>query len=118
MDQEDVAHIARVAHEVNRAYCESIGDTSQVPWEDAPDWQRERAIKGVRFHLDHPEATPEDSHKSWLEEKARTGWKYGPEKSENQHTHPCIKPYAELPQEQRSKDYLFRAVVHALGGKG
>lgn len=30
-----IEQIARVCHEVNRAYCESMGDTSQVPWEDA-----------------------------------------------------------------------------------
>jgi len=25
--------IAKVCHEVNRAYCAGIGDNSQVPWE-------------------------------------------------------------------------------------
>ena len=27
--------IARVCHEVNRAYCQAIGDNSQPTWEDA-----------------------------------------------------------------------------------
>jgi hypothetical protein len=27
--------IARVAHEVNRAYCQALGDQSQPAWEDA-----------------------------------------------------------------------------------
>lgn len=30
------ASVARICHEVNRAYCEALGDTSQVSWEDAP----------------------------------------------------------------------------------
>ncbi len=38
---------AQIAHETNRAYCQSIGDQSQPPWESAPDWQRDSAIKGV-----------------------------------------------------------------------
>lgn len=32
---ETMDRIAKMAHEVNRAYCQSIGDNSQLPWEDA-----------------------------------------------------------------------------------
>lgn len=28
--------IAQVAHEINRAYCQAIGDDSQPCWNDAP----------------------------------------------------------------------------------
>ena len=31
-----VEEIARVCHNVNKAYCEAIGDDSQVTWEEAP----------------------------------------------------------------------------------
>lgn len=107
---------ARIAHEVNRAYCQSIGDDSQPRWEDAPAWQRESAIAGVEFHLEHPEATPGQSHQEWMEHKIIDGWTYGEVKDPAAKTHPCMRPYAELPQAQRSKDYLFRAVIHALKG--
>ena len=106
--------IAQVAHEVNRAYCQSIGDNSQPSWEDAPDWQKQSALNGVEYHLANPDATPENSHENWLEAKRVDGWRYGPIKDPEAKTHPCYVPYSELPQEQRSKDYLFRAVVHAL----
>ena len=106
--------IAKVAHEVNRAYCEALGDMSQLPWEQAPDWQRASAVLGVQFHLNNPEAGPEASHNSWLAEKLQGGWVYGPEKDAERKTHPCILPFGDLPVEQRAKDYLFRAVVHAL----
>lgn len=109
-----IKEVARVAHEVNRGYCEALGDTSQVPWADAPDWQRESAMNGVRMHVANPDATPEDSHKSWLREKYADGWVYGVEKDAELKTHPCCVPYASLPAEQRAKDYIFRAVVHAL----
>jgi hypothetical protein len=108
--------IARVAHEVNRAYCQSIGDSSQAPWEQAPEWQRASAVNGVRFHLDNPDADPEASHANWLREKIADGWKVGPVKDPAIKEHPCCVPYGELPQEQRAKDYIFRAVVHALAG--
>ena len=109
-----VRDIAKVCHEANRAYCESIGDTSQPKWEDAPAWQCESAIKGVDFSLSNPDANPSASHESWLAEKQATGWKYGPVKDPDKKEHPCFVPYDELPAEQRAKDHLFQAVVRAL----
>jgi len=109
--------IARVAHEVNRAYCLALGDTSQVPWEEAPEWQRRSAIDGVRFHRENPCASPSHSHEEWLRGKIADGWVYGPVKDEAAKTHPCCVPYEELPAEQRAKDYIFSAIVRALVGK-
>ena len=113
MENEE-ERIARVCHEVNRAYCEAIGDYSQVPCNRAPDWQRQSAINGVRFHQSHPNSTPADSHKSWLAEKEADGWKYGPKKDPEAKEHPCFVPYEELPQEQRAKDYIFLGIVRAM----
>lgn len=108
---------AQAAHEANRAYCLAIGDKSQPPWDEAPDWQRTSARNGVVGAL--AGNTPEQSHESWLEEKRAAGWAYGPTKDPEAKRHPCFVPYAELPPEQREKDGLFlavvRAVAHALG---
>ena len=106
--------IAQVAHEINRAYCEALGDTSQPTWENAPDWQRNSAINGVKFHRANPNAGPDHSHKEWLTEKKVNGWKYGPVKDEVKKEHPCFVPYEELPLEQKAKDFLFRQIVHSL----
>ena len=111
MRQED---IARVAHEVNRAYCQAIGDPVQEPWDEAPDWQHSSCINGVVMHLANPNATPEQSHECWLAEKISNGWVYGPVKDPDKKQHPCCVPYADLPEAQRAKDYIFRAVVHVL----
>jgi hypothetical protein len=106
--------IARVCHEVNRAYCNAIGDDSQKAWNEAPEWQKDSVYKGVEFTLNTPDSTPEDNHKSWLAEKEATGWKYGEVKDVEAKTHPCMLPYEQLPKEQRVKDHLFMAVVNAL----
>ena len=106
--------IARVAHEVNRAYCEALGDHSQTSWETAPQWQQDSAVTGVNLHLDNPDAGPQASHESWLAEKVATGWKYGRMKNLTMKTHPCIVPFDQLPKEQQVKDFIFRAVVLAL----
>ncbi|UCZ75334.1 hypothetical protein LHK94_20490 [Dickeya zeae] len=111
--EREIEKIARLAHEVNRAYCAALGDDSQLAWEHAPQWQKDSAIEGVVFHLngDHP---PEASHNKWLEFKKQEDWKYGPVKDAEKKEHPCFVPYEQLPKEQQVKDYLFRAVVHAF----
>ena len=106
-----VENIAQLAHEINKAYCESIGDTSQVSWADAPEWQRKSAIAGVNFCLNNPSAPPSANHDSWLREKEADGWKYGPVKNVETKEHPCYVPYEQLPVEQKTKDFLFKQVV-------
>lgn len=106
--------IAMICHGINAAYCQSLGDNSQPTWEDAPEWQKQSAIVGVEMHLANPDATPEQSHQSWYKQKEAEGWKYGEVKDPELKEHPCFLPYEELPQEQKAKDYLFRAVVHLV----
>lgn len=108
------SEIARVAHEVNRAYCQALGDHSQPAWEDAPDWQKQSAITGVRLHLSNPDAGPQASHESWYAEKERDGWTWGATKEPEAKRHPCMLPFHELPPEQQVKDFIFRGVVCAL----
>lgn len=114
MSAPTLREIARVCHAVNRAYCETLGDTSQPRWDDAPAWQTTSAINGVAFAASHPDATPADSHKSWLAEKVKAGWVLGPVKDPVTKEHPCMLPYDQLPLEQRVKDHLFLAVVRAM----
>lgn len=111
---DNINAIARLCHEANRAYCLALGDTSQLPWEEAPDWQQLSAIRGVEFIIANPDALPSASHESWLEEKRATGWKYGPVKDPEAKTHPCFVPYDELPADQRAKDHIFGAIVRAV----
>ena len=106
--------IAKTAHEVNRGYCQSIGDDSQPAWADAPDWQKDSAKAGVIGILTGKVKTPEDSHKGWLAQKVTDGWVYGTLKNPERKEHPCMVPYHDLPASQRAKDHLFRAVVLSM----
>lgn len=106
--------IARTCHEVNRAYCQGLGDASQPSWIQAPHWQRESAVKGVAFALANPLATPAGMHRAWCEQKVADGWRYGEVKDAERKTHPCLVPYDHLPATQRAKDSLFLAVVHSM----
>jgi len=110
MKNED---IARVCHEVNRAYCMALGDDSQLPWNETSDSLRSSAMDGVEFHL-KDERTPEESHNAWLEFKVNEGYVFGELKNDELKIHPCIVPFSELPVEQRVKDYLFKSVVDSM----
>ncbi len=110
---------ARTAHEMNRIYCLALGDPSQVPWDEAPDWQKESVLEGVRLIVRNPALTPEESHLAWFEHKRKEGWVYGKAKDIEHKTHPCMVPYDELPPEHRYKDTIFgnavRGVLNAVG---
>lgn len=109
-----IEHIAKICHEANKALCESNGDFSQASWLQAPAWQKGSVVAGVQHAMDNPEATPENSHESWLKMKEAEGWKYGNVKNPEIKRHPCMLPYDELPKEQRIKDELFLAICSIL----
>lgn len=108
--------IAQVCHEANRAYCITQGDFSQVPWNEASlsDSIRASAVSGVNFARNNPGAGPEALHNQWMADKLKDGWVYGEVKDSEKKTHPCLVPYSELPEFQKRKDALFRAVALAL----
>ena len=106
--------IAEVAHETNRAYCHTIGDDSQMPWDGAPQWQKDSSIRGVKLSIDNPDAPVPAQHEAWLKDKYADGWKYGEVKDSDKKEHPCCVPYEELPIKQRIKDALFVGVVRVL----
>lgn len=110
----NIAELASICHDANRALCRSHGDLSQPSFDDAPSWQVHSAIDGVRFHLDNPNADASASHENWLAHKRADGWVYGEKKDPDAKTHPCMVPFEDLPEDQQSKDHLFRAIVHAL----
>lgn len=114
MKTEQIIQIAKIAHEANRVYCNTIGDNTQLVWRYAPQWQIDSSIKGVKFTIDNLDAPPSGLHDSWVKEKKETGWKYGKVKDVEKKEHPCIVPYDELPEEQKKKDSLFQGVVKAL----
>lgn len=112
IEQRILEACARAAHEANRAYCIAMGDDSQVPWEEAPDWQKRAAVAGVEGALaDH---TPEMSHDSWVALKLAEGWSWGATKDPEKKLHPCILPYDMLPPAQRAKDAIFIRVVREV----
>lgn len=106
--------IAYVCHQANKAWCESQLDTSQKDWGEAEQWQKDSAIKGVKFRLEHPECGVHAQHESWMEEKLSQGWVWGKVKDTEKKTHPCLVTFDYLPEHEQKKDKLFCAIVDAL----
>lgn len=113
MHQIEQLTAAITAHEVNRVWCERLGDTSQPTWDDAPQWQRDSALAGVAFHVANPDAGDSASHDNWSRDKIADGWTFGEVKDPEAKTHPCLVPFDQLPADQQFKDRLFRTIVHA-----
>lgn len=114
-----ITKFAEVCHEANRAYRLAMNEPetdgySLLSWPDAPDWQKESIIAGVRHKAKFPESTPRDLHNSWLIQKQNDGWVYGPEKNVEMKQHPCMVEYDDLPQSQKAKDYIFNAIAGTL----
>lgn len=118
----NIDQVATVVHETNAAFCRTIGDYSQKPWEQASEWQRHSAIKGVLFYMTQRQRPGgpqvEAQHENWRSDKIKDGWVYGPVKNEETKEHPCMVPFDELPPEQKAKDFLFQAVVEAFTRAG
>lgn len=105
--------IANVCHEANRVLQQLAGDTDVNPeWADAPEWMQESAVEGVINALDG--VTPEQLHIDWMRSRTDAGWVYGPIKSAEAKTHPCLVRYDQLSEIDRAKDAVFLAIVHAL----
>lgn len=115
MTNEQIDTIARACHEANRAWCLAHGDASQKSYDDAEEWQRESARRGIGVAIGG--ATPEEQHVAWMNDKIADGWVYGEVKDTAAKTHPCLVPYPDLPWEQRAKDRIYIAVVRAFAAE-
>ena len=119
---EEIAHIA---HEANRAICESVGDYSQLPWAETPADIRASTLAAVRECRADPNndrllaanirriRASSTSHERWLEHRRASGWVYGSVKDNDRKTNPAMTSFAELPVEQRAKAFVFVGIVRA-----
>jgi hypothetical protein len=106
--------IAIACHQANKVWCEMNGDFSQKNWDEAEEWQRESAIKGVTFRQENPEASHDAQHNAWMEDKIADGWVFGEEKNTDLKTHPCLVAFEKLPEFQQKKDALFCSIVDSM----
>ncbi len=54
--------------------------------------------------LELTEQIAENVHEVWARQRISEGWVYGPERSTERKTTPCLVPYKELPEEEKAYD--------------
>jgi len=106
--------VARVVHEAIRAWQAAHGQTAVPHWRQAPSWMKVSTRESVQFTLDNPDAPSSAQHDQWMAQKEAAGWTFGEVKDERKKTHPMLKPYGALPDMEKRKDALFKAIVSAL----
>jgi len=52
------------------------------------------------------ERLAENSHDLWAAQRLAQGWTLGPQRDDAQKTHPCLVPYAELPDSEKEYDRI------------
>jgi len=50
------------------------------------------------------EALAENVHDTWAKGRMDAGWTYGPVRDDAKKQHPCLVPYSELPESEKSYD--------------
>jgi ryanodine receptor 2 len=58
------------------------------------------------------EQLAENAHDIWARQRLDQGWTYGPRRDDAAKKHPCLVPYAELPESE--KEYDRRAALQTL----
>lgn len=106
MEDLVVEACARVANDVF-----AVGAGDMPSWDSASPDQKATARASVRALL--AGRTPEQWHKEWVDEKRKDGWLFGDVNDEERKRHPNIRPYRDLPAEQRMLDDMFVAAVRA-----
>ncbi|MCX6901621.1 MAG: RyR domain-containing protein [Verrucomicrobia bacterium] len=63
------------------------------------------------------ERLAENAHDLWAAQRLSQGWTYGPQRNDTQKLHPCLVPYADLPESEKEYDRVaalgtLKAILH------
>lgn len=107
--------IARTVHAAMRSWANIHSPDKPIPeWDQAPGWMHASTFESIDFVLANPQADDGHQHDQWMDQKRRDGWVYGPVKDEARKTHPMMVPFEALPDAEKRKDALLKAIVLAL----
>jgi ryanodine receptor 2 len=54
--------------------------------------------------LELTERLAENAHDIWAAQRLADGWTYGPQRDDARKKHPCLVPYADLPDSEKQYD--------------
>jgi hypothetical protein len=53
------------------------------------------------------ERLAENAHDNWAKQRLADGWRLGPRRDDEHKQHPCLIPYAALPESEKEYDRLM-----------
>lgn len=65
------------------------------------------SVAGVTLSADLlalTEHLAENTHELWATQRLKDGWTYGPQRDDAKKQHPCLVPYADLPESEKEYD--------------
>jgi hypothetical protein len=68
---------------------------------------RPLAAEGIQISPDLLELTEllaKNVHEVWARQRLADGWRYGPRRDDANKEHPCLVPYEQLPESQKTYD--------------
>lgn len=115
VDKEFLMAMAKIAHEILRAYHVAIGEPPFITpaWDDLAASDQARAMAKAEARLAST-LTVEQEHSVWLEQKRAQGWEYGPKFDEGARVDPLLVRFEALPEKVRVGKYLIDATVRVL----
>lgn len=65
------------------------------------------------------ELLAQNTHEHWAAQRLSAGWRFGPQRDDVQKLHPCLIPYADLPESEKVYDRVTTLetlkAINALG---
>jgi len=82
-----------------------------VEWKEREQLFRDQFLKVIEKQCSElRSSSPEELHRTWMEQYFKMGWVYGTEYNREKKIHPDLVPYDELGQLERDKDAVFVAL--------
>ena len=72
-----------------------------TPYHPEPIDTSQVRLQGVE---DIVERLAENAHEIWAQQRLKDGWRMGPTRDDDRKLHPCLVPYAELPEAEKAYD--------------
>lgn len=102
---------SKSAYAALKVFGEQVLNESKQDWDTLSSDVQHRFMNAVKNCIDRKIENPTVVHGEWLLDMTKQGWIYGEEYSEQQKTHPCMRPYEELETGQQTKDQIYIAVL-------
>lgn len=122
MELSQRIRIARTVHHANLGWNIGLNDPAPEPGFDILQyWQQEFLLNRVELIEQNLGVLDDEDlaifiHQVWVDLMTGRGWKPGEKKdpAAAPPTHPCLRDWRELPEEQQVKDIMAIAVVRSL----